>query len=1108
MTADMSRTRFRPDANYAAVVEQQGRVRLDADANEGSAILNRRVRSGTLDASGRVALPADRPDSFRVDIVAGQLVIQPGRLYVDGLQAENHGTGPRTWDAALAELRGTAPTPFVTQPFRPGDPLPPLPAGRHILYLDVWQRHVSHIEDPSLVEIAVGVDTTGRIQTVWQVGSMPVPPGTGCGDDIAAWDALVTPSAGRLSSRAQLASDGDDPCLLPPGAGYSGLENRLYRVEIHGPRSDGTMGFKWAIHNATVASAILSAPANDVLLLSAVARDDVMRFNPGDWVEILDDRTEMAGMPGLMRRILSVDDAARTVTLVEPVPAAVLALDGGGPALDQDVHPRIRKWDQAGTVRDSNGAIVANLDAAGSDGLIPIPAPGTWVRLGAGVEIRLARDPVAGRFQHGDHWMFAARTAGRTVEALSDAPPAGIHHHFTRLAIVEQTASGPVVVEDCRPRASEAGCCTFTVAPGGDIQAAIDALPDDGGCVCLKAGLHSITAPIRIERPFVTLHGESLGAVVAAASGGLVAISGAATADVRVHTLRLLVGRATQDAAIAIIGTTGTHIADCHMASAFDLPMAAGIAAAGADRLSIERCAVRNAVAGIVLGERTASATVEGCTLEGTISAEPAGNAGILARLAHGPLALHHNDIAGYRHGIVVNDEPADQPRSLAAFSQVEHNRIALGTPDNQAPAVAYGIDLAAPASSVADNSIEHAGPAVIGIRASGSASRVSGNIVLSRAKQPGFSFGIGGGAPDGDKPVTIDGLQVADNQILGAQNGIILGNANRARISANQVQIELAAFGIALLDCDACHVAQNSLSGAAIGIFAQEGETNVIDANAIAGAGDGAGNAEYGIVLDLQGSPTVAGNTLSDLDQAGIIALRLGGRSLMAGNRVIRCGARARTAIGIGAVLVVGELVLESNEVMDTGLARTAEAGAAATAHAIMADLVLESRVSGNLVTCTRLAERPVAAEDRALRMRGLIEITQLFGERAIVFGFPIQISDNKFIGTGATALVELLQADVSDNIRIRFERVIVTGNFCSHISPAFSDTMQQATVMLRGSRCSIGNNHVKATQPGYRSWHFHGMPGPFVGNVSNAASWGRNTEFPAPELGFNQRA
>ena len=64
-----------------------------------------------------------------------------------------------------------------------------------------------------------------------------------------------------------------------------------------------------------------------------------------------------------------------------------------------------------------------------------------------------------------------------------------------------------------------AWAATVVVRPGEDIQAAIDSLPEAGGCVCLKVGEHEIEAPIRIEQSNVSLHGETVGARVVRKNG-------------------------------------------------------------------------------------------------------------------------------------------------------------------------------------------------------------------------------------------------------------------------------------------------------------------------------------------------------------------------------------------------------------------------------------------------------------------------------------------------------------------------------------------------------------------------------------------------------------
>src|SRR5262245_5429264 len=160
-----------PLLDYAAVELKQGGVLLDADANELVAILDRRLRALAGDVLGRATVGANTPDAFRITLAAGGLNIGRGRLYVDGLLAENHGAADpaqREFDDLMAETRFTKPVPYDAQPYLPAAPALPR-AGRHLVYLDVWNREVTHLERPDLVETAVGVETSSRLQTVWQV---------------------------------------------------------------------------------------------------------------------------------------------------------------------------------------------------------------------------------------------------------------------------------------------------------------------------------------------------------------------------------------------------------------------------------------------------------------------------------------------------------------------------------------------------------------------------------------------------------------------------------------------------------------------------------------------------------------------------------------------------------------------------------------------------------------------------------------------------------------------------------------------------------------------------------------------------------------------------
>jgi hypothetical protein len=101
------------------------------------------------------------------------LQIGKGRLYVDGLLAENHGArsndaAKKLFDPLLAEVRFADLINYAEQPYLPNPPALPR-AGRHLIYLDVWERELTHLERPDLIEVAVGVDATSRLQTAWQV---------------------------------------------------------------------------------------------------------------------------------------------------------------------------------------------------------------------------------------------------------------------------------------------------------------------------------------------------------------------------------------------------------------------------------------------------------------------------------------------------------------------------------------------------------------------------------------------------------------------------------------------------------------------------------------------------------------------------------------------------------------------------------------------------------------------------------------------------------------------------------------------------------------------------------------------------------------------------
>jgi hypothetical protein len=141
-----------------------------------------------------------------------------------------------------------------------------------LAYLDVHERFVSAEEDESLREIALeGPDTAGRSRIVWQVKVTPLDPGTSleCRGSSVDDSVTMTPSwadlvelwqpaiPGRLRARVKPSEPATDPCVIPASSAFRGLENQLYRVEIHQPGNVGEGGsivgatFKWSRDNGS-----------------------------------------------------------------------------------------------------------------------------------------------------------------------------------------------------------------------------------------------------------------------------------------------------------------------------------------------------------------------------------------------------------------------------------------------------------------------------------------------------------------------------------------------------------------------------------------------------------------------------------------------------------------------------------------------------------------------------------------------------------------------------------------------------------------------------------------------------------------------------------------
>ena len=567
MAGDYTRFTFRPERDHAGVLMQQGRVQLDADWNELVELIDRRLRAETVDVVGRCAVPRQTPTGFEILAAGGGYTIGIGRAYVDGLLAENRGVGAVVYEPVWGERIGTNPTPYGTQPYLDPAPNPPAGAGPHLCYLDVWEREVTAVENPDLVEPAVGVDTATRLQTVWQVRWLAdVGAGVTCASDwtkVQKWVDLTRPSGARLTTAATGAAAPADPCLIEPTGGYRGTENRLYRIEIHDDGRDPNRppSFKWSRDDGAVAAVIdsITDPGGaPKVRVSRIGRDEILRFHDGDWVELLDDVIEFSGAPGVMARIApnGVDAATNTITL-----SGALA----GP-IDTGRHARIRRWDQR-----------ANVNARGV-----IEVSNTPLELELGLQVTLELE-AGGSYHVGDYWVVAARTADASIDILTREPPRGIRHHFCRLAVL---AAGHLT--DCRvlyppevPR-GESCDCDACVTPATHqsrtltIQQAIDRVARRGGKVCLAAGVYQLQRPLEIRGArSLTLVGKGHQTIlVHDARRPAIQISNSIEVTVRgltVATRRASQSPRTPALAILVSNTVGTTIERCFVGQASTL---------------------------------------------------------------------------------------------------------------------------------------------------------------------------------------------------------------------------------------------------------------------------------------------------------------------------------------------------------------------------------------------------------------------------------------------------------------------------------------------------------------------------------------------------------
>jgi len=437
---DFSRDTYDPFRHFSRVLMLQGRVQLDADWNEQVSIFWHYLRTlardigsehwGSIDNGTRGFKIA--PNSDKDDLLIG-----PGSYYVKGVLCENGNQ-----ELLYSQQYG--------YPFLDSLDIEDKQNGTsYLAYLDVWERHLTYVEDDYMREVALaGPDTATRAKIVWQVRLKEIRDMTNIdfkNDYSLFLDELgerKKPGSGQLRARARKnENESEEPCLVAPESSYRGAENQLYRVEIHQGGKAGNATFKWSRENGAVIFPVREIAGTKVVL-EHLGRDSRFGLNPNDWVEIVDDHYAIQGQAKPLLQVESIDHENMELTLKN---APALDLDG----IQDRQHPYLRRWDH---IANSDDWAVWVVESSGED-------KKDWILLEAGVQIQFpavdeGMEPPA--YKTGDYWIIPARTATGDVqwpkenENGTNGPipkrlsPHGVIHYYAPLAIVTVDNNGDI----------------------------------------------------------------------------------------------------------------------------------------------------------------------------------------------------------------------------------------------------------------------------------------------------------------------------------------------------------------------------------------------------------------------------------------------------------------------------------------------------------------------------------------------------------------------------------------------------------------------------------------------------------------------------------------
>jgi hypothetical protein len=516
MKGDFSRFTFDPTKHYRSVYMQQGRVQLDADWNEQIDIFNHYLESHLRDLLGPSAAPRASA-GFKITMVESHVEEQKTMLLSHTAEGEAHKGEHHAQSERTASERGSDNKPsfdfrishghyyvdgilcendegvlFSTQPGYPFAELPTNLKEFAVVYLDVWQHHITAFEQPELLETALGnLDTTTRVQNLWQVKVLPL----GHHRELSHNHEVTYRDVVSLSEWHELHNRQRRKALLSArhNPHSTMLDNQLYRVEIHAVEQHEHgqhVTFKWSRENGSMVFDITqlerikqtqAQPQEQhkqrdmqlIVTLGHLGRDITLLHNR-DWVEIVDESLVLDGRALPLYQIIQAPNATlRQAILQGPYSEYLETLTKQSSQKQQAQHLLLRRWDHDSS-SDARAVIPVRQDE--------------WQNLEHGIQVRFSAD---GIYEVGDYWLIPSRTLSDSIQWPVDEkgnpqelPPHGVYHHYCPVALLHLHEDGTwKVAKDLRrlydvlPLVSQ--LAEKIRPPETDITEIIEILPDE-----------------------------------------------------------------------------------------------------------------------------------------------------------------------------------------------------------------------------------------------------------------------------------------------------------------------------------------------------------------------------------------------------------------------------------------------------------------------------------------------------------------------------------------------------------------------------------------------------------------------------------------------------